>query len=107
MLHNGKQISPLRITNNEVRLDDMTNLLLIEGTETTHYTWIKDLDRLLCRGENHTRKYCPFCCTGFDVRYSKKLKDHLPLCRAYGGQKNNFTPTWKKHSGIQRPPQIT
>merc|ERR1712055_1218969 len=65
MLHNGKQVSPLRITNNEeARLEDMINLLLIEGTQTTHYTWIINLDRLLHRGDHHTRKYCPFCCTG-------------------------------------------
>ena len=113
MLHNGKQISPLRITNNEVRLEDMTNLLLIEGTETTHYTWIKDLDRLLCRGDDHTRKYCPFCCTSFDIRYCKTLNDHLPRCRTYDGQKTilpipgkNIQEFTDHHKSLEHPVAI-
>ena len=40
-------ISPLRITDQEVRTEKYMNLLLIEGDETCHYTWIKDLNRLL------------------------------------------------------------
>ena len=36
ILHKGKTISPLRITHNDVRLENMVNLLLIEGELTTH-----------------------------------------------------------------------
>ena len=33
MKHDGKMINPLRITKKVVRLEDMVNLLLIEGEE--------------------------------------------------------------------------
>ncbi len=85
--HDGKLISPLRITQREVKLEEYVNLLLIEGKEFCHYTWIRNFNRLLSYGDNTTRQFCPFCCHGFDLRYSKTLEDHLPLCREYGGQK--------------------
>ena len=65
--HDGKIISPLRITQRKVKLEEYVNLLLIEGKEHSHYTWIKNFDRLLSFGV-HTHKFCPFCCQGFDVR---------------------------------------
>ena len=86
--HNGEMITPLRITQQEKKLEEYVNLLLIEGEDTCHYTWIKNLDRLLCYGDGkHTRKFCPFCLHGFDTRGKKTLQEHLPLCRNYGGQK--------------------
>ena len=85
--HDGKMITPLRITQQEKKLEEYVNLLLIEGDDRCHYTWIKNLDRLLCYGDNNTRKFCPFCLTGFDTRYNKTLEEHIPLCRKYGGQK--------------------
>ena len=39
IMHQGKIITPLRITENDVPLDNYINLL-IEGKETCHYTWI-------------------------------------------------------------------
>ena len=85
--HDGKLITPLRITQQEGKLEEYVNLLLIEGKEHCHYAWIKNLDRLLAYGDNNTRKFCPFCLQGFDTRYKKTLEEHLPLCREYGGQK--------------------
>ena len=93
--HDGKLISPLRITQRDVRPEEYVNLLLIEGEEHCHYTWIKNFDRLLSYGDNHTRQFCPFCCHGFDVRYNKSLEEHLPLCRTKGGQKTIIPPKGK------------
>ena len=87
MKSEGKMITPLRITQQEKKLEEYVNLLLIEGDDRCHYTWIKNLDRLLCYGDDNTRKFCPFCLTGFDTRYNKTLEEHIPLCRKYGGQK--------------------
>ena len=108
--HDGKLISPLRITQREVKLEDYVNLLLIEGEEFCHYTWIRNFDRLLSYGDNHPRKFCPFCCNGFDVRGKKKLEDHLPLCRKYGGQKTilpskgkNIIEFKDKHKCLEHP----
>ena len=93
--HDGKLISPLRISQREVKLEDYVNLLLIEGEEFCHYAWIRNFDRLLSYGDKHTRKFCPFCCHGFNVRYSKTLEEHLPLCRKYDGQKTILPPKGK------------
>ena len=84
--HNGTLISPLRITQKEVRLEEFINLLLIESPDRTHYVWIRNLDKLL-RYSDHDYQFCPFCCQGFDKRYSKSLSEHILLCRKYGGQK--------------------
>ena len=92
---NGKQVTPLRITQQEKKLEEYINLLLIEGEDYCHYTWIKNLDRLLSYGDHHQRKFCPFCCQGFDKRYKKTLEEHLPLCRKYGGQKVIIPPKGK------------
>ena len=85
--HDGKLTAPLRITQQKKKLEEYVNLLLIEGENDCHYTWIKNLDKLLCYGDNTKRKFCPFCLQGFDKRYKKTLEEHLPLCREYGGQK--------------------
>ena len=92
---NGKQVTPLRITQQEKKLEEYINLLLIEGEDYCHYTWIKNLDRLLSYGDHHQRKFCPFFCQGFDKRYKKSLEEHLPLCRKYGGQKVIIPPKGK------------
>ena len=84
--HNGTLISPLRITQKEVRLEEFINLLLIESPDRTHYVWIRNLDKLL-KYNNKEYQFCPFCCQGFDKRYSKSLSEHILLCRKYGGQK--------------------
>ena len=91
---NGTLISPLRITEKEVRLEEYVNLLLIEHQDRCHYTWIRNFDRLLSY-TNKAHKFCLFCCRGFDGRYKKKLLEHLPLCRKYGGQKVIIPPKGK------------
>ena len=39
--HDGKILSPLRITQKEVRLEKYVNLLLIDGEDHCYYTWIQ------------------------------------------------------------------
>ena len=85
--HDGKLTAPLRITQQKKKLEEYVNLLLIEGEKDCHYTWIRNLDKLLSYGDDHKRNFCPFCLQGFDKRYKKTLEEHLPLCREYGGQK--------------------
>jgi transposase-like protein len=92
----GKLITPLRITQKEVKLEDFVNLLLIEGEKDCHYAWIRNLDRLLSYGDHNQRKFCPFCLQGFDKRGKKTLEEHLELCREYGGQKT-VLPTKDKN----------
>ena len=92
---NGKLVTPLRITQQEKKLEEYINLLLIEGEDYCHYTWIKNLNRLLSYGDHNQRKFCPFCLQGFDIRYKKTLGEHLPLCRKYGGQKVIIPPKGK------------
>ena len=82
----GTLITPLRITQKEVKLEEYVNLLLIEHHNRSHYTWIRSLDKLL-KYNNKMQQFCPFCCQGFDKRYKKDLLEHLPLCRKYGGQR--------------------
>ena len=91
---NGSLITPLRITEKEVRLEEYINLLLIERHDRSHYTWIRNFDSLL-KYDKNSRQFCPFCCQGFDQRYKKKLSEHLPLCRKYGGQKVMIPPKGK------------
>ena len=85
--HDGKMITPLRISQQEKKLEEYINLLLIEAEDRCHYTWIRNFNRLLCYDIKNPKKFCPFCLSPFDPRYKKKLEEHLPLCRKYGGQK--------------------
>ena len=89
--HDGKLVTPLRITQKDVKLEKYVNLLIIEDNERTHYTWIRNFDRLLQYDYNF-KKFCPFCCQGFDKRYNKDLSEHLLLCRDYGAQRVLIPP---------------
>ena len=90
----GTLLTPLRITQKEVKLEEYVNLLLIEHHDRSHYTWIRNFDRLL-RYDHNTKKFCPFCCQGFDKRCKKNLLEHLPLCRKYGAQRVMIPPQGK------------
>ena len=109
-MHQGKIITPLRITEKDVPLDNYTNLLLIEGKETCHYTWIKNFNALMCFDSTRVHRFCPFCCSPFDIRYQKKLEDHMPHCRKNGGQRTmlpkkggNIVQFRDFHKALKRP----
>jgi len=59
----GKQVYPILYTKR--RDIDPINLLLIEGDEKFHYTWIKNYDRLLSHDLSNPKVFCPYCCYGF------------------------------------------
>ena len=70
---------------------DPTNLLLIEGDEKSHYTWIKNYNRLLSYGTNR-KLFCPYCCYGFTKSRNGKenLRKHKLNCAAYGPQRTKI-----------------
>ena len=90
-------VSPLRITDRKVPINDYVNLLLIEGEKDCHYAWIRNFNRLMCKhGNGHKKAYCLFCCTPFYMRYGdKKFKSHMESCRNYGGQRVILPPPGK------------
>ena len=55
---NGKQVYPLFITKR--RNTEPINLLLIEEDEKSHYTWIKNMNRLLSYDTGNTKLFCPY-----------------------------------------------
>ena len=84
---NGKIIYPLYIT--KLRQFLPINLLLIEGEEKNHYTYIKSLNRLLHKPFEGTKVFCPYCCVGFLVKFNgeRNLQNHIKRCREYGAQR--------------------
>jgi len=60
------------------------NLLLIQKAEKFHYTWIKDINRLLYDQSNHKAKkfFCDRCLHGYTTK--KLLEEHKPDCRGIG-----------------------
>ena len=61
-----------------------TNLLLIEEAGKFHYTWIKDLNRLLYDQSKHTwqKHFCERCLHGYSRE--ELLEDHKPECQGMG-----------------------
>ena len=81
----GDQITPLRITDKQVKMENYVNLLLIEAEDgRQHYTWIRDFNKLL-GNKKVTYKYCHFCCQGF--KSANTLNKHMEKCRKYGAQR--------------------
>ena len=76
----GKQVYPILYTK---RHDiDSINLLLIEGDEKFHYTWIKNFDRLLSYDPKNQNVLCPYCCYGFTTNWNgiENLRIHKLNC---------------------------
>ena len=60
------------------------NLLLIEKAGKFHYTWIKDLNRLLYDQSKHQHRkhFCERCLHGYTIE--DLLEAHKPDCRGIG-----------------------
>ena len=60
------------------------NMLLIEKAGKTHYTWIKNLNRLLYDSIKHKERkhFCERCLHGY--RREDQLEAHKPECRGIG-----------------------
>ena len=85
----GKEVCPIYITKR--RDMDPINLLLIEGDEKFHYTWIKNFNRLLSYDTNR-KLFCPYCCYGFCKSRNGKenLRKHKLNCVTYGAQRTQI-----------------
>ena len=84
---NGNNIWPVFISKR--RGSDPINMLLLSDGEKSHYTLIRDFDRLLSYDTKHPKMFCPYCLHGYDKRYTneEKMKAHMDECFKYGGQK--------------------
>ena len=106
----GKDIWPVFIS--KKRECDPINLLILQDGEKSHYTLIKDFNGLLGKRSLHPKLFCPYCCHGFDKRYTneKKMKEHMDECFTYGGQKvkmpeegKNFIQFKDTHKQLKQP----
>ena len=88
-------INPLRISKAEH--EEVINLLLIieedvkSGKIKSHYSWIKDFDKLL-QYDNKPKSFCYYCMWPFDKRFKgeEKMEEHMKVCRKNGGQRVVF-----------------
>ena len=95
---NGKTVYPLYMTKR--RDKDPINLLLIEGENYHHYTWIKHFNRLLkSPKQTKTKLFCPYCCYGFrkDKNGRSNLDEHKMFCQPNGAQRTKFLPKGKNY----------
>ncbi|XP_064629257.1 uncharacterized protein LOC135488549 [Lineus longissimus] len=78
-------VYPLRVSEAPAYLQ-RTNLLLVEKGERQHYTWIKDLDRLLHDQSKHKERkhFCERCLHCFTR--SDLLEGHKPDCKGIDGR---------------------
>ena len=74
-------------------------LLLIEGTGRNHYTYIRNLNRLLSSAKQDPKVFCPYYCYGFCTRYDGKrnLANHIKMCEEYGAQRIELLPEEEKY----------
>ncbi len=96
-------IYPCYVTANKGRQHHV-NLLLLTHGEKKHYTWIKNMSRLL-RDTNgkHTKYWCNYCLHGFYKQ--EKLDRHVVDCSKMGIQKvilPDEEDCWVQFKSIQR-----
>ena len=93
MAQDGVMVYPLHMSK-KTKFNQI-NLLLIEGEENNHYTYIKDYNRLLRKpNESNTKVFCPYCCYGFCTTRNGKLNlaEHKVHCRPHGAQRTKYLP---------------
>ena len=101
-------VNPVHVTAARNRLHQI-NLMLLTEENTSHYTWIKDLSRLLYRpGQpNGQKHYCNYCLHGFCEEDA--LKRHVDDCSNNGAQKVELPKEderWVQFKGIQKMLQM-
>ena len=85
------------------------NILLLSENDNHHYTWIKNMSKLLHRtGDYHHRKYyCDYCLHGF---YTQDILDrHVGDCSKFGMQKvvmPKEDDKWVQFKSIQEMLQV-
>ena len=77
---NGKEIWPRRIS--KKRGKEAINLLMLEDGKRYHYVLIKSLNRLLGKGKDNPKIFCPYCCYGFVKKHMKdeEMVKHMNVC---------------------------
>ena len=80
-----KEVFPIHIT--QGRYDKHINLLLHSEGLVSHYSCIRDLNRLLNdqKSDTHRHFFCDYCLHGFTKE--SLLIDHRPYCQIHGTQK--------------------
>jgi hypothetical protein len=83
------EVYPVYISKNKDRQHNI-NLLMLTSDDNFHYTWIKNMSRLLReKGQTHGEKFfCKYCLHGF---YEERvLNRHVEDCSKLGAQKVNI-----------------
>ena len=85
------------------------NLLLLSENDNHHYTWIKNMSKLLHRTDDyhHRKYYCDYCLHGF---YAQDILDrHVEDCSKFGMQKvvmPKEDDKWVQFKSIQKMLQV-
>ena len=101
-------VYPVYITSVKNRRNHV-NLLLLSENENRHYTWIKDMSKLLRRPDDyhHRKYYCHYCLHGF---YTQEILDiHVEDCNKFGMQKvvmPKEDDKWVQFRSIQKMLQV-
>ena len=95
-----KELFPLRMTSE--RFEKHINLLYFSDDTTSHYCWIKDLNRLLSDQKTCMRKhfFCDYCFHGFTKE--TLLHQHRPYCQIHAPQRIEMPSEehkWLSYSG--------
>lgn len=100
-----KDVWPIRIS--KKRDVEPINLLLLENDERSHFTLIRNFDRLLCDGMNG-RTFCFYCLHGFVKKHTNKQKmaEHMETCHLFGGQKIRLPETGKNFVEFSNFPRM-
>ena len=93
---------PIRIPHQ--RFEKHVTLLLYSDDKTSHYVWVKSLNKLLASTKTrHCQHFCDFCFQGFTKK--RFLEDHVPNCMVNGPQKVKLPSEdnkWLKFTDVQK-----
>ena len=101
-------IYPVYVTAARNRLHHI-NLLLLKEESASHYTWMKDMSRLLYRLGQHKgqKHFCNYCLHGFCEKDA--LDRHVVDCSSHGAQKVELPKEedkWVQFKSIQKMLQV-
>ena len=89
--YEDENIYPLKVSKKTYENDRHIELLLFNQEETSHYTLIRNFNRLVrsqVTKHEHATHFCRFCLHGFTK--AELLTKHLPYCMCHGEQLKVF-----------------
>nr|XP_034322790.1 uncharacterized protein LOC117688689 [Crassostrea gigas] len=97
-----RELYPLHLTRE--RGLKHVDLLDLNRGDTSHYCWIKSINRLLNDGQKGNQLYhCHYCLHGFTKQ--QLLEKHVPYCKVHGAQRTEM-PTeedkWLEFSDVSK-----